>query len=204
MHTNLLALTQNHGCTFCSHEENTEKQRLSTDEIINIVNRYNGVLLNPNDYTGWNDKNLRIVCSNCGRPFITSLNSFAKHCGQLCLECSKVETKGEHKVRLFLETYCINYYPQFRFDNCRYKNSLPFDFYLPDLKTVIEYDGEFHYQVIILGNETKEQAEERFKIAKLRDEIKNEYCKNNDIDIIRIPYWDYNDINYILYNKIID
>lgn len=77
---------------------------------------------------------------------------------------------------------------------------LYFDFYLPDYNCCIEYDGELHYQ-----SSTFFGGEEKLKELQYRDDIKNQYCKNNNIKLIRIPYWEQNNIKdeYIL-NKLED
>jgi very-short-patch-repair endonuclease len=57
---------------------------------------------------------------------------------------------------------------------------LPFDFYVPSTKTVIEYDGQQHF-VPVWGQES-------FENVQRTDKIKNQYCKKNGIKLIRIPY----------------
>jgi very-short-patch-repair endonuclease len=57
------------------------------------------------------------------------------------------------------------------------------DFYLPDYNAVIEYDGIQHYQPIETFG-----GEKAFKSTKIRDEIKNTYCRENGIKMIRISY----------------
>jgi hypothetical protein len=37
--------------------------------------------------------------------------------------------------------------------------------------------------------------EEKFKKTQLHDQIKNEYCKKNNIPLIRIPYTHFDNIN---------
>ena len=85
---------------------------------------------------------------------------------------------------------CIN--PQ---TNCK----LLFDFYLPSYQCLIEYDGEQHFKYTNQGWNNKDHFEQ----VQYRDEIKNQYCKEKGIKLIRIPYWDYDkiDIEYLL-NKI--
>jgi len=55
----------------------------------------------------------------------------------------------------------------------------------------IEYDGEYHYKKI-------KNREEQLMKTQERDKIKNQYCKDNDIKLIRIPYWDIDKIDNIL------
>ena len=56
---------------------------------------------------------------------------------------------------------------------------------------LIEYDGIFHYEDIF-NNPNK------FLMRNLNDEIKNTYCKNNNIPLLRISYWDFDRIEEIL------
>ena len=70
-----------------------------------------------------------------------------------------------------------------RFENCKDKYTLPFDFYLPELNMCIEYDGEHHYKPIKYWG-----GEEELKKIEKRDNIKNIYCSENNIDLMRIKY----------------
>lgn len=82
-----------------------------------------------------------------------------------------------------LDTMCVNYVRQKRFDGCRNVRVLPFDFYLPDLNVAIEYDGRQHYEPVNIfgGNIGLEKR-------KKNDSIKNKYCEDNEIELIRLPY----------------
>lgn len=72
-----------------------------------------------------------------------------------------------------------------------------FDFYLPDHNTCIEYDGIQHFKIIeYFGGRSG------FMKQKHRDKIKNNYCKENNIKLLRISYNDFNNINNILKNSI--
>lgn len=74
------------------------------------------------------------------------------------------------------------------FDSCLSpKNKyLPFDFYLPDYNILIEYDGEQHYKVSFGQNEEKLLKQQEY------DKIKTEWCKQNNIKLVRIPYFNKN------------
>ena len=41
-------------------------------------------------------------------------------------------------------------------------------------------------------------GEESFKRTQYHDQIKNQYCEDHNIKLIRIPYWDENNIELIL------
>ncbi|MHB9925527.1 hypothetical protein [Clostridium botulinum] len=105
-----------------------------------------------------------------------------------CPYCT--ESKGEKRIKEYLSINKIKFNTQYRFKNCKNKRPLPFDFYIPKYNICIEYDGEFHYKKTTLGND--------LKIQKSHDKIKNNYCKNNNIKLLRIPYWEFDNIETIL------
>lgn len=72
-----------------------------------------------------------------------------------------------------------------KFDNCKYKNKLPFDFYLPDYNICIEYDGLQHYESIEYFG-----GEKNYKLRIEKDKIKTKYCQDNNIILERIIYSD--------------
>ena len=69
--------------------------------------------------------------------------------------------------------------------SCKYKRNLKFDFYVPDINTCIEFDGEQHETMYRF-----EKDDKRLKIRMMRDKLKTEYCQNNDIKLIRIKHND--------------
>jgi formate dehydrogenase assembly factor FdhD len=99
-----------------------------------------------------------------------------------CPQCN--ESKGERQIRNWLENHNINYEAQKKFSDCVDIRLLPFDFYLTDYNKCIEYDGRQHYEPIEFFG-----GENTFKIRKKHDTIKTEYCINNGIHLLRIPYF---------------
>lgn len=78
---------------------------------------------------------------------------------------------------------------------------LRFDFYLPDYNCCIEYDGEQHFH--IPKNKTSTFfTDKEIKNIQYRDSIKNQYCLQNQITLIRIPYSQYNNIEQILLEQL--
>ncbi len=116
--------------------------------------------------------------------------------GQRCPLCK--ESIGERKIEKFLNNHDINYVREYRFDDCKNKRTLPFDFYLPDYNICIEFDGKQHFEYIEFFDKTKE----KFELRKRNDEIKNEYCKHNNIKLIRISYLDKDKIEDILHKEL--
>jgi len=103
------------------------------------------------------------------------------------------ESQGEKKISLLLDGMKIKYIRQKTFDGCENKQKLHFDFYLPEYNMCIEYDGIQHYKPVDYFG-----GQEKFLETKKNDEIKNLYCLENNIKLIRIKY------NEIIDKKIIN
>lgn len=101
--------------------------------------------------------------------------------GQGCPLCSM--SRGEKEVREYLIKHNILFTPQYTFDQCKNKKSLPFDFYLPDYNICIEYDGIQHFEPI-----ERFGGIEKFTEQQHNDLIKTNFCKNNNIKLLRIRY----------------
>jgi hypothetical protein len=118
-------------------------------------------------------------------------------------------SRGEIAISNILKRWGYTFKEQFRFKDCKCKYTLPFDFVLLDQNSkilcLIEFDGLFHYKAIRYPNMTQEQADENLKTTHIRDEIKNQYCKENSIPLIRVPYWElYNDnLEYFLFCELV-
>jgi hypothetical protein len=66
----------------------------------------------------------------------------------------------------------IKFIRQKSFPDCKLKNKLRFDFYIPELNCCIEFDGEQHFRKTpVFG------GEDGYEKLKLRDMIKNEFCE---------------------------
>lgn len=107
-----------------------------------------------------------------------------------CPICSS--SKGEKIIREYLEDNSINFKQEHKFEDCKNKRSLPFDFYIPKCNLCIEFDGEQHFKA------NNYFGEKEFELTQKRDNIKNKYCKNNNINLLRIPYWEIDSIEDIL------
>lgn len=101
-------------------------------------------------------------------------------CG--CPQCN--ESHGERFVRQWLDKNKIQYVSQKKFDNCKDKYRLPFDFYLPEYNCCIEYDGKQHFKAIDWFG-----GQKSLEYTQKHDAIKNKYCEDNNIKLLRIPYF---------------
>lgn len=123
---------------------------------------------------------------------------YAFKTGNRCPNCSS--SKGEAKVREYLEKMGIGYKEQYYFNDLKKIEYLLFDFAIFKdnvLIGLIEYDGEQHFEPIDYFG-----GIDKFNSQKENDGMKNSYCKRNNIPLIRIPYWDYDDIEDILDSEI--
>lgn len=182
-------------CYQCAKELSAERYKLDLNEVELRVIKYGGILLNKNDYKNQTTKSLKIICPKCGEIFITSLRNFTQHKGQLCSNCYRKESIGEFKIRKYLEKQNIEFVQEKWFPDCRDINPLPFDFYLPEYNICIEFDGEQHFKDNHFFNYS-------IDLNKKHDDIKNKYCKNNHIKLIRIPYLKIGSIQSILHNQL--
>lgn len=132
---------------------------------------------------------------DCGKITNVARGSLVRGLTHSCGQCYKKISRGEEKIQKILNQLNIKYQTQYKFQNCKDKRILSFDFYLPDYNCCIEYDGIQHFE--------PGHFSEPYENIQRRDSIKNNYCKNNNIKLIRIPYYDFDNINIeYLQNKL--
>lgn len=94
-------------------------------------------------------------------------------------------SSGEKAVKEWLIGQDIKYEYNKTFDDCRNKQCLVFDFFLPRHNILIEYDGAHHFQPCLFGSR-EETAEEMLGATQKHDKIKDEYAEDNGYKMIRI------------------
>lgn len=132
------------------------------------------------------NKKLEVECSH-GHKFEISYAKF--YMGRRCSKCQK--SSGEQKIDDVLNEYGVEHIYQHTFNDCRRVMPLPFDFYLPQYNTIIEFDGRQHFENGCFKNANLSDIQER-------DNIKNKYCDDNNIKLIRIPHWEFKNIEEII------
>lgn len=189
-------LLYGYGCPVCAKNTRGLKIRLTQEEfdkrIKSIVDDEYTFL---EKYQGLSKK---IKCRHnvCGHIWEVVPYSILNKQG--CPRCHM--SKGEKEIRHILNKYSIKYETEYFFKDC-YNinlNVLRFDFYIPECNIVIEYDGEHHFKPTDFAGKGQKWAKENYQKTKRHDAIKNQYCADNNIPLLRIPYWEFDNIESIL------
>ena len=184
--TNVL---RGHGCWVCGQKTSHLAQTKSNKEYLQDLKiRVEGDIIAIESYRGARTP-IEHLCTSCDNTWAATPDNILR--GKGCPACS--ESYGEKAIRRFLKNEQIEYEPQKKFDGCKDQNHLPFDFYLPSQQICIEYDGEQHFKPIsFLGGEAK------FRSVLAHEIIKDNFCRDSNIQIIRIPHYCLNRIDSIL------
>ena len=83
------------------------------------------------------------------------------------------------------------------FKKCKDKQLLIFDFYLPEHKILIEFQGQQHYEPIEMWG-----GKEALKGVQRRDKIKRRFAKSEGFKLIEVKY-DVKDVEEYLTSKLI-
>lgn len=170
------------GCKKCSVESTTKKLTMSYESFVGNAKKIHG---DRYDYSLSKYVNsatkVIIICPEHGEFMQTpDAHIIGKNRCPMCKS-----SKGEDVIKNFLKENSIKFIPQKRFKDCKCILALPFDFFLPLHNICIEYDGELHFKAVkYFGGEDKLQK------TQINDKIKTEYCKKNNIPLIRISYKD--------------
>lgn len=177
-------------CTSCGCKQKEQIRALGKSKKYNLVNKKFGKLTVVED-TGKRTKGKNVVWKclcDCGQ--YCEVSSHELLTGQT-QSCGCMRSHGENKIASILDDLNIEYIREKMFKDCinpLTKKKLRFDFYLPEYNCCIEYDGIQHYKV------TGWQSKELLEKTQNRDNVKNKYCFDNGIKLIRIKYLDYNNL----------
>ena len=128
-------------------------------------------------------------CTRCDtNDFVRDMSDCESNHRYVCPSClnrQRVSSNGEEKVASLLSELGYAYLREKTFEDCVSPagNKLRFDFFLPQEFICIEYDGEQHFVANnYFGGEAQLQKTQK------HDKIKDEWCRNHSIPLIRIPY----------------
>lgn len=189
-------ISKSHPCLCCSKEKHLKKVTKSQEIFEEEVKMVHGDKYKVVSKYKKSSEKVTVYCNKCKTTFSIKASHLLNGVG--CGNC--IKSKGEERVERFLINNNFTYKREYKFDKCKGINhKLPFDFYLPELNTCIEYDGKQHFEPI-----ERFGGVEGFTEQKKNDNIKTEFCKNNNIKLIRIPYYDYKNIETILSKELIN
>ena len=202
--------TTNRSCPYCSgHKPSEDYNLLVIKPKLSEEWDYSKNINNPEEYTPMSHQYAWWICKECNHSWEARIYS-RKSNG--CPQCTK--SKGEKRCKEvfinkgFIEiiqkeydnlsdadknknTYFI---PQKTFDDLVGigDRNLSYDFYIPNYNFLTEFQGQFH------DGTANIQTEEDFKIQQEHDRRKRDYAKNNNIALLEIWYWDFDNIEDIL------
>lgn len=182
-------INQNRRCPKCAgniqktHTEFLNELNKKTDQY-EVISKYKN-----------SKSKIEVKHKKCGKTFFTTPCNLNQ--GKGCPFCNM--SKGEAAIEKYLFENGIKFEKQYKIEGCKKQKSLPFDFavFKGKNKILIEYQGEQHYKpVSVFG------GEKAFLKQIERDQIKFNYCIEKNIKFIAIPYYEFENIPYILKNSL--
>ena len=160
----------------------------------NLKEQYGDEYILLSEYEGAN-KNITLRHNICNYSFQTTPANISS--GRGCTYCSS--SKNEKEMFRILYGKNIVFEKEKHFDNFKTENGAyyRYDYYLPEYNTLIELDGGQHFRAIEFFG-----GEEGFKQRVIHDNVKDKYAKDNNIKLIRIPYWEFDNMEGIINNLI--
>ncbi len=172
-------ILNNSGCPICGIKKIGDKLRKTHEEYVSEVFSFNPNIEVLGIYANNNVKILHRCKIDDYKWYATPSNILQ---GQCCPKCNY--SNGESAIANWLNKNNIAHKPQETFENCKDKYVLRFDFYLPDYNICIEYNGKQHYEPVDYFG-----GKDAFEYIVKHDKIKEDYCKENNILLITIPYF---------------
>lgn len=141
---------------------------------------------------------IKCKCTVCGHIWKATPNSLLN--GHACPKCNI--TKGEKRIAQYLDNLNIHYIYNKQYFSDLYSiggGLMRPDFIIPSLKIWIEYDGEQHFKPVdFTGAMSAEEVQQLFNYTQQNDQIKDQYAKDNNWILVRIPFTEYDNIEQIL------
>lgn len=186
------------GCPLCygNVKKTTDEYK---DEIYQLVGDEYSVI---GEYKNANT-HIRMRHNTCEHEWMVFPSSLLN--GSRCPKCAM--SRGEDSIYLLLKKWSIDFEAEYRIDECRNKNPLPFDFAIfngcGNVAFLIEYDGIQHFERVAFGGIDTIRQRDLLKYIQHNDNIKREYCQNSNVSLLTIPYWKFDSIESILKNWLI-
>lgn len=187
-----------YSCPYCSNRKICKKNSLIKTHPELSKEWSNKNKLNPNEIVSGSNKKVWWKCLQCNYEWKAIIINRSKEKGTGCPKCKS--SKGEKEVSKILNQLSIRYKKQYKFKDLKQKR---FDFslfkkYVRTPYAVIEYHGIQHYEPVSFSNNLDPQ--QCLINNKKNDNIKKQFCIDNDIKYLEIPYTKYNNIKKIITN----
>lgn len=170
------------GCPQCGKESMKKSVTKHLKDFVTEARKVHG---DQYDYVNYNSSGyIDIICPIHGLFKVTASNHLHNRSG--CPSC-QINSKGELLIENWLLQNNIPFIKQHKFNDCispHTNRRLKFDFYIPDKNMIIEYDGEQHTKPIPYFG-----GDQQFELIQKYDTIKNNYCIEHQIQMIRIPHY---------------
>lgn len=191
-------ITNGSGCPVCGRIKASLNESKSHDDFVLELQKANPNIEVLGEYKGTHRK-IKCKCKLDGTIWYGyPANLLNKSAG--CPTCNI--SNGEREMVSILNKLKINYVQQYSISDCVYQRKLKFDAFDIDNNIAFEYNGEQHYRPVDFANKGKEWAKTQFELTKNRDKAKIEYCKENKIPMIIIPYTEKDNMESFIIEKI--
>jgi len=173
-------------CPKCSLRHKGMRHRVSIENVVSEFEK-SGLIPLFDTYDGCDEK---LLCKDIdGNLLRVSYRSLAQRNKDGYFTYRLSYSKYESMVSDYLKMLEIDFIPQYTFKDCMDSKRLRFDFAVflcNGVMMLIEVDGEQHFSPICFGGDKDENL---FIELKKRDAIKNRYCEEHGIDLLRLPYF---------------
>lgn len=178
----------------CGCFKSEQQKKINTENANNHIGEKHGLLTIDSAELRGKDYYYNCICECGNRVTVLGKRLFR---GETC-SCGCINSKANMMMAKILEKYNIPFKREYRFEDCRDKSTLPFDFALfnnnDELIGLIENNGDQHYS----ARGTQWNTPERLIYTQKHDYIKQTFAENNHIPLLIIPYQYFNEIEKFL------
>lgn len=193
---NFSNLNKNQRCPLCSRQKNRVYGKTTEQFKKDVYSAFGNEYIVIGEYVDARTR-IKIKHTVCNTEFEPPAGRFLREEGFKCPTCTTYKSRGEVSLNKCLSLNKINFIEQKKFSGLKLEKELVVDFFIPELNLVIEYDGEHHFRPIEYFSKFTNSEK-----VKQSDILKENYCNDNSIYLLRIPFWEYHNIEKII-NKIL-
>lgn len=163
-----------HSSLRLSKEDVEDRIRNSLDDSYKLASEYVSL-----------QKTSKVKHEVCGNTFNVRISDIIQKKSS-CPYCS--QSVGEQQVASYLRNKNIEFMINKKFDDLKNKRLLSYDFYLPKLNVLIEFQGEQHFVPKTFGGITVQEAKKRLELQKYHDSLKRQYAKDIGYTLLEPNY----------------